>query len=1047
MRSPVTRIAPLLFGSGFCALIYQVAWLRELRLVFGASTAASAAVLAIFMGGLGVGGLLLGRRADARPDPLAFYGNLELGVAVTTAITPPLVSLVRWIYVALGGTVTLGMGLGTAARLVLAALILLPPTLLMGGTLPAAARAVQSDADDGRRDLAVLYGANTLGAVAGATASTFILLEIFGASLMLWMACAINALIALTARALSRSLPPPPASAAVEAPHAAPAAPRRFVLAAAAIVGFAFLLMELVWYRALAPILGGSSYTFGLILALALLGVGLGGALYAAWHDRRPATLTALAVTCALEALFLAVPYALGDRLAIVALAVRQFSALGFGGLVFGWSLVAAIVVLPAAIVSGYQFPLLIALLGRGSRGVAADVGLAYAWNTAGAIGGSLAGGFGVMPLLGAMGSWRAVVISLAGLGVAAAALAAPRGLRRLLAPGAIAAVSLGLLMAAGPTAVWRHSGIGAGRAQIQLGRVSSILLEDWRRAMRRTVAWEAEGVESSVALSAGEGISFIVNGKVDGHSTVDAGTQVMSGLLGALAHPEPRSALVVGLGTGSTAGWLGAVPSMERVDAVELEPAVKRVARECALANRAVLDNPKVHVITGDAREVLLTTRARYDIIFSEPSNPYRAGIASLFTREFYAAAAARLTPSGIFLQWLQAYEVDAQTVRTAIATLAAELPEVSIWVTEAGDLVLFATRAPLPLDVPRMRARLAEEPYRTAAEKVWRVTALEGVLAHHAAAPGLAREIARVEGGAINTDERNLLEWGFARGMGREGGFTDTDISAIARARNEERPATVGGPVDWVAVDEQRRAFDAQWNRSPRAGAEGADAIRRAEAYAAFVNRDPRAVVAAWANQPRPPEGPFELSMIGEALAETGAESAAAVLDRLRVHEATEADALLARLRLHQGRLPEAVTALESALLAYRKDPWPRHEVMRKAVSETALAVAVDAPSARRVHAALREPFALHGVDDDRLESLLKLSPRVDLRGTCMEAVSNLEPHFPFRADLLALRKQCYEAVGSPRLAHAVAELDAMAREESTTFSAGLTPAEKKK
>jgi spermidine synthase len=848
--------------------------------------------------------------------------------------------------------------------------------------------------------------------------------------------------VAVFARVVARSLPAASLPAASRAAPPAPpagAAPRRFVLAAAAIVGFAFLLMELVWYRALAPILGGSSYTFGLILALALLGVGIGGAGYAARRDR-PATLAALALTCALEALFLAIPYALGDRLALVALAARQLSALGFGGIVLGWSLVAAVVVVPAAIVSGYQFPLLIALLGRGARGVGADVGLAYAWNTAGAIAGSLAGGFGVMPLLGAMGAWRAVVVVLAALGAAAAALGAGRAWPRLVAPVAIAAASLFLLRAPGPTAVWRHAGIGAGRAQVQLGRTSTNLLEEWKRAQRRFIAWEAEGVESSVALSAGEGDAFVVNGKIDGHATVDAGTQVMSGLLGALVHPEAHRALVVGLGTGSTAGWLGVVPTMERVDVVELEPAVKRVARDCALANQAVLDNPKVHVVTGDAREVLLTTRARYDLIFSEPSNPYRAGIASLFTREFYAAAAARLSSGGVFLQWLQAYEVDAQTVRTAIATLASVLPEVSIWVTEGGDLVLFATREPLALDVPRTRARLATEPYRTAAAKAWRVSTLEGVIAHHAAAPALAREIARQEGDALNTDDLNLLEWGFARGMGREAAFTDIDVWATARARKEDRPAVVGGPIDWASVDEERRASDALWNRAPRAGAEGADAIRRAEAYAAYVNRDPGAVVAAWAMQPRPPEGPFELSMIGEALAETGAEAAVAVLDRLRPHQPTEADAHLARLRLRQGRLPEAVAALEAALLGYRRDPWPRHEVMRKAIAETALAVSVGAPSARRIHAALREPFALHGVDDDRLETLLRLSPHVDLRATCLEAVTNLEPHFPFRADLLRLRKQCYEAVGSPRLKAADADLDAFVREESLPFSTGL-------
>src|SRR5262249_36093456 len=151
------------------------------------------------------------------------------------------------------------------------------------------------------------------------------------------------------------------------------------------------------------------------------------------------------------------------------------------------------------------------------------------------------------------------------------------------------------------------------------------------------------------------------------------------------------------GLGTGSTAGWLGAVPTLERVDVVELEPAIVRIARDSAAVNHDVLDNPKVRVLTGDGREILLTTPARYDLGFSEPSKPYRAGVSSLFTREFYRATAARLAPGGVFIQWVQAYEIDAQTLRTAYATVASVFPEVQTWTSTTGDLVLLATAEPL--------------------------------------------------------------------------------------------------------------------------------------------------------------------------------------------------------------------------------------------------------------------------------------------------------------------------------------------------------------
>ncbi|HEY0092681.1 MAG TPA: spermidine synthase, partial [Archangium sp.] len=414
MNARVWKIAPLLFGSGFCALVYQTAWQRELRLIFGASTAASAAVLAIFMGGLGLGGALLGARVDRERRPLAFYANLELLISLSAAVTPLLVWLARTLYVALGGTMTLGLGLGSVVRLVLSALVLAVPTLLMGGTLPAAARAAETTDDVRRRALAVLYGLNTLGAVAGAAASTFFLFEVFGTRSTLWLASLLNILVALVARSVARELPehePSTTQGPEASTGAAPAAlpPRTFVLSAAALVGFAFFLMELVWYRMLGPLLGGSTFTFGLILVVALLGIGLGGAAYAAWGQQRPATLGGFALTCLLEALLIAVPLALGDRLAVLTTMLRPLSLYGFGGLVLNWAFVTALVVLPAAFVSGVQFPLLLALLGRGGDNVGRQVGLAYAWNTVGSIVGSLAGGFGLLPLLSAPGVWRLV--------------------------------------------------------------------------------------------------------------------------------------------------------------------------------------------------------------------------------------------------------------------------------------------------------------------------------------------------------------------------------------------------------------------------------------------------------------------------------------------------------------------------------------------------------------------------------------------------------------------------------------------------------------
>src|SRR3954452_22237716 len=397
MNRRVVSLSLLLFGSGFCALLYQTVWLRQFRLIFGASTAASAAVLAIFMAGLGGGGIVLGERVERSRNPLAMYGGLEIGVAISAGLTPLLFLAVRTAYLAMGGSFGMPGFLVAPVRLILAALVLAIPTFLMGGTLPAAARAAESDDDPERSSVAVLYGINTLGAVAGTLVSTFYLLEHFGNRFTLIGAALFNAFVGLTALLmadrshdergvgsgewgvgadspaspllLSDSPPPTPHS---QAPTAI--IDERFIYGAAAVVGFAFLLMELVWYRLLTPLLGGTTFTFGLILAVALLGIGSGSFVYSIGRRRR-ATVGGFAICCALEAVFLAVPLALGDRIALLALLLRNLGGIGFHGYVIGWSAVAGLTVFPAAFLSGLQFPLLISLLGTGRERVARHVG------------------------------------------------------------------------------------------------------------------------------------------------------------------------------------------------------------------------------------------------------------------------------------------------------------------------------------------------------------------------------------------------------------------------------------------------------------------------------------------------------------------------------------------------------------------------------------------------------------------------------------------------------------------------------------------------
>jgi spermidine synthase/MFS family permease len=1075
-------VAALLFCSGFCALVYQVGWLREFRLIFGASTAASAAVLAIFIGGLGTGGLLLGRRVDRHPRPLLFYSNLELVVAATAALSPLLLGLARTIYLASGGSTTLGTTLATIERLLLSTIVLAVPTVAMGGTLPAAARAVTRAADIRRQHLAVLYGVNTLGAVAGCLAATFFLLEIYGTRATLWLAAALNVLVAVVARVMDRreweqrarhddaatldeieseARVAPAFRTSDAAP--APSASLTFLLIASATVGFAFFLMELVWYRLLGPLLGGSVFTFGLVLAVALAGIGVGGLLYSLIGRGRPASLAGLAVCCLLEAAAVAATFALGDRIALLALTLLPLRAVGFAAAIGGWTLVTAIVVLVPAIIAGYQFPMLIALVGQGRERLGRDVGVIYAANTMGAIIGSLAGGFGLLPWLSAPGAWRLVAVVLVALGIAAAILdvrsnagpagAAPpatipgtsvsRSANRVLRPlrasrpllvGALAAATLLLLAAEGPTAIWRHSGIGAGRAPGSVFAAPN-RLRAWHHAERRATIWEGDGVESSVALAAEQaGYAFIVNGKTDGSARGDAGTQVMLALLAAMRHPQPRRSLVIGLGTGSTAGWLGAIPSMEQVDVVELEPLVIDVARVCDAVNRDVLRNPKVHVTIGDARETLLTSRARYDVIASEPSNPFRAGIASLFTVEYYRAASARLTEDGVFAQWVQGYEIDAPTLRTIYATLASVFPQVETWQTNSGDLALIAWTRPRPYDVAALRARIAQEPYKSALANVWRATDIHGLLAHFIATDAVTRALAAMPRVEINTDDRNVVEFGLARSVGRPPANLLGELRDLGRSMGASRPPLDSeAGISWPAVD-TAWAQDGGWANRVFTGSDPpAERLRWTALQHYYQAGDATAARKIWLGQSEAARNPWEMAMAADLEAEAGSETALPLIEQLRFYQPAEADTILATLRMRQSRFAEAASALAAAFARYRVDPWPLLRYKEKAL---ALAIAIgrsDPATARGLYDALQLPFSLLAVDSSRLMAAADLSARFDFAGTCRAPIGALEPYVPWTAEFLFQRRDCYRDTNDPRLAAATSDLNDFFANES--------------
>jgi len=1032
----LSRVVCLLFLSGLCSLVYQICWFREFRLTFGATAMASAAVVAVFIAGLGAGNAVLGRLADATNRPLMLYAAAEAAIALSAAVSPFVIDACRAGFLLTGGETTLGPLLATAVRLAMVAAALAIPTFFMGGTLPLVSRGIVAAGDASRRRVALLYGVNTLGGVAGAVIATFILIEAYGTRTTLWIACAVNLAVGVAAFLVARGAAPPPQFIAADEPAAPPQTPIWIVYAMAAGTGFIFFMMELVWYRLLGPILGGTTFTFGLILAVALLGVGLGGVAYAFFFARRTPSLDALAASCLLEAVGLAVPFAAGDQLALLAGRLREANAGGFAAEVMGWSIVAGIVILPAAIVSGFQFPLIIGLLGRGGRHVGTHVGTAFMWNSVGCILGSLAGGFGLLPLLSAPEAWRVTAVALVVVGLVL--LVMGRQWQRDGVPGTepppwpgrdagvtvsvlavlIAVATLGLLRCEGPTAVWRHGGIGAGRS-MRLRDVDANRLIEWTHSIRRGIQWEADGVEAGVGIMNRDGLSFIVNGKSDGHAVHDAGTQIGLAVIGAALHPAPKTAFVVGLGTGETAGWLAAVDSIERVDVAELEPAVVEMARQCRLVNHDATQHPKVRIAFNDAREILLTGRDRYDLIACEPSNPYRSGVANLFTREFYRSAGGRLAEGGLFLQWLQAYEVDWDTFRSVLATFADSFHHVEVWQTLTNDIVLVGCETPPVVGIEDLRARVAMPPFPAAFVAGWHVTGLEGFLSRYVGGTRLVERVLAEGNAEMNTDDRNRVEFGFARSLGRRGLMSSVELRDMAHAIGDDRrpltQSTASKDVDWVAVHRTR-----QWDLAmAEAAVEGSGKPSRAwiddEVVLRYANADVPGMLVAWEAREGRNSCLTEMSVIARGYAERGDARAIPLIKQVEEFLPAEAAVLSAKLALAGGDPSGAAASLRAAFEMLKREPW-----IMPALRENSFAMAdglcrADPGLSLPLLRSLSEPFAVDVARESRISCCSRIAATLG-PGEAVPFIAGFEPFVPWKLPFLEFRRKIYAAVGHP-------------------------------
>jgi len=816
----LTVLGIVVFISGFCSLAYQVVWLREFRLIFGGAAPAASAVLAVFMGGLGLGGLHLGKRVEQARYPGRLYAWIEGGITVATLLSPLLFLVIRKLYILSGGVQTLGLPVATLLQVLMTAVVIGPACYLMGGTLPGVLRVAQKDEDGRRATTALFYGLNVAGAVTGAAVATFWWLQVMGNFWTLFVACVVNAAIAALAYVMLRNEVremAEPASYDVTEKRtgnktdAPPAAPVWFFPAVAFLSGFAFFVIELVWYRASIPLFGGSVYNFGLILAVALAGIGGGSLIYSWMLPRVVPSYGLFAMVSGLLALCIIAPFVMGDRLAHAALLLNNFfMPRSFEGLVFGWTCVCVVLVFLPAFFSGIQFPLLISLIGRGGRDIGMQLGRVYAWNTLGAVSGALIGGFLLLPWLGITGSWRAAALMAMMISILALfqkrksqQLQQPRMAGKRAARISLIACVLTILacwQANGPSAYWLHHPIGYGRANALYG-ASEV---DWIRyvnAVNRSLITAKDGHETSGAVVNTKDYSMLSNGKSDSSAIGDSSTTVMSGLIGAILHPrEVKNACVVGFGTGITAGWMAQVKSIERIDVIELERVIVELGEYFKRANFDVSRSPKVRLLEGDAREILVTKPESYDLIVSEPSNLHRAGVANLYTQEFYESVSSRLESDGLFCQWVQTYETDLASVQLVIATLSAVFPKVELWQPGSGDLLLVCSKEKQPWQLAKVRHRLQQEPFARGMRLVWGTSNVEGFFARAVANADYASYFAHGTQ-ARNTDDLNHLEFWFAHNLGKQAAPVMGSLIEAANERGSLLPefAADGSEFDY--------------------------------------------------------------------------------------------------------------------------------------------------------------------------------------------------------------------------------------------------------
>lgn len=748
----VVTLVVLFFLSGVAALVYQVLWLRLLSLVFGVTIYAASTVLAAFMGGLALGSAMAGRVADRLRRPLFWFGVVELLIAVTALATPLALEGVKRAWVLAHPVMPEHVAIVTAFRFLGSAAVLLVPTALMGATLPLVLKSSLTRLDALGSRVGLLYGTNTLGAIVGSLTAGFYLLPHIGVRTSFFIAAALNVAVGLGGLLASRRLAPAVVATTGGAPTersggatVADDAPvgqglRRLVLAVFVISGFASLALEVVWFRVLVIFLRPTAYAFTVMLATVLGGIAIGSYLVTPFMRRRWDWVVVLA----------------GLEVGVAVLAVLSFAALGLSFPLIDWSLpwlgsegaryvvplfiASLLAIFPAALLFGAAFPVGLRLYAGGASAghpdTARRIGVFYSLNVCGAIAGSVAAGFVLLPWLGSRASLVAISALVLASGLALV-VAAPSSRRWTVAAAGVAAFGVATWFVPDPF---------------------DFVMKYHRRGERQL--WREEGVQTTVAIherNMGQPTPSRVMYLDGSHQANDTpgGAYVHHriGFLPVALHPDPKRALVIGLGGGATPGAIGRFSGID-LTVVELSRGVARGSEWFRHVNFDLLARQNVRLRVDDGRNYLLLTHNRYDIITADIIIPTHAGSSNLYSLQYYELVKRALAEDGIVLQWLAA---DTEwAYKLLVRTFLTAFPDATMW---ADGSLFVAGRRPLALRRDWFELGKMQDPATREILTSMGIDSFETLLSLYVAGP---EEIRRYVGeGPVLTDDRPVLEY----------------------------------------------------------------------------------------------------------------------------------------------------------------------------------------------------------------------------------------------------------------------------------------------